>query len=159
MENKLPNIELEILKHRTQCSELFLLKRDFVSEITELKTDIYKELGTMLAFVKTRASRGLVVLFISIFGLLIGASGTIIYANFGLYDKVNDRVIITREELKSENSKQDIEIELNKYINQQILDALKDIKLELQAIRQERINDLKNNKISIKGGSNDRNGG
>lgn len=147
-ENKKINIELELLKHRTQCSSLFLLKKEFAEEMKEI-----------VAFIKTRASRRLVVLFISIFGLSIGTSGTIIYANFGLYDKVNDRITSTREELKNENSIQNTEIELNKYINNQILDALKDIKIELKAMRQDRISDLKNNKVGVKGGSNDSNSG
>jgi len=157
MEGKSSNIELEILKHRTQCKDLFLLKGDFVKEIRELKDDISKDMITTLSFVKTRASRGLVIVFITIFGLLLGASGTIIYANFDLYDKLNDKVTKTKEELKEENALQNTQIELNKYVSAQILTTLEDINVELKAMRQDRISDLKSNKVSVKGGSNDSN--
>ena len=112
---------------------------------------------TTLSFVKTRASRGLVIVFITIFGLLLGASGTIIYANFDLYDKLNDKVTKTKEELKEENALQNTQIELNKYVSAQILTTLEDINVELKAMRQDRISDLKSNKVSVKGGSNDSN--
>jgi hypothetical protein len=145
-ENKNINIELELLKHRTQCSNLFLLKKEFAEEMKEV-----------IAFIKTRASKGLVLIFIGVFGLLLALGVQIIYANFDLYRDINKQVETIEEETKSKDAEQDKQIEISKVINAQILDALEDIKIELKAMRQDRISDLKNNKVSVKGGSNDSN--